>query len=370
MSLQEQVYQWSEEKGKWMVGLSKPQRQNMALFVVGVIEAEKCQLAKVGKKLKGWGKAESVERRLQRLLNNGHIEVEACQRAWIRWVMGQVEGERTVVLVDEVKLSTHLSTMMVSLAYRKRAIPLTWRSYQAKHYPAEGQVQLIAGLLEQVAAELPGGMLPLVEVDRGLGTSPDLVRVVERLGWTYLFRVQGITHVQLPDGRDCQVQTLTTRGHRFSSPAHFFKDDGFNLHGQVHVIWQSCYDEPWCLLTNDPTLSGGEYAWRSWQEQSFKDLKSGGFHWDDSHGWKPSHADRLLLVLAIAYAFLLSLGTAVLLAPAHLRRSIARGSRCRLGVFRLGLRFLNELLRLHRPVDFFLDFVHDASLIHPQAILC
>jgi hypothetical protein len=369
MSLQGEVYCWGEEIGKHILGLSKAQRGNLALFVVGVIEAEKCQLAKIAEKLTEWGTADSVERRLQRVLNNGHVQVERCQRGWIRWVLGQVEGEQTILLVDEVKLGTHLSTMMVSLAYRKRAIPLTWRSYNAKAYPAEGQVKLIEGLLDQVQAELPGGVVPLVEADRGIGTSPDLVRVVEQMGWTYLFRVQGISHVLLPDGRDCQVHTLTTRGQRFSSAARFFKDDGFTLHGQLHVIWQTSYDEPWCLFTNDPTLHGDAYAWRSWQEQSFKDLKSGGFHWDDSHVWIPAHADRLLLVLSLAYAFLLSLGTAVLTASPSLRRSIARGSRCPFSVFRLGLRFLRQLVRLHRPVDFFLDFVHDASLIHPQAIL-
>ncbi len=71
-------------------------------------------------------------------------------------------------MVDETKLGTQLSVMMVGLAYHERCIPLAWRCYQAQAYPAEGQVKLISGLRGVVAEGLPDGCRPLLQADRGL----------------------------------------------------------------------------------------------------------------------------------------------------------------------------------------------------------
>lgn len=92
-----------------------------------MIAARDCRLALVAEELSVLGKAESVERRLRRLLDHEHLEREACQKAWIRWVLRHFQGEAIVLLVDETKLGMHLATMMVGLAYRQRCIPLAWR---------------------------------------------------------------------------------------------------------------------------------------------------------------------------------------------------------------------------------------------------
>ena len=55
------------------------------------------------------------------------------------------------------------------------------------------------------------------------------------------------------------------------------------------------------VVTNDERLTGYEYARRNWQEQSFRDLKSGGWHWGDSRVRSPQHVANLLVLLALAY---------------------------------------------------------------------
>jgi hypothetical protein len=71
--------------------------------------------------------------------------------------------------------------------------------------------------------------------------------------------------------------------------------------------------------------------------------------------WHPDHAERLLLVLALAYALTLSLGLRLLSQP-ELRAQVLRGKPQRYRFFRLALRVLSALQRLTEPILFFLDF--------------
>ena len=93
-----------------------------------------------------------------------------------------------MLLVDETSLQEHLKVMVVALAYRGKAIPLAWRCYRQDEWPA-GQVQLITDLFRWVAEGVPEGKTVLVEADRGIGNSPQLLEAIEAMGWHYLLRV-------------------------------------------------------------------------------------------------------------------------------------------------------------------------------------
>src|SRR5690242_19723112 len=137
---QAQFYQWRDEIQQ-RLGLSKPQSMGIALYSLGVIQAERSAISKVAERLGGeWGKLPTIERRLQRVVSNAGLDMEQAGAAWVRWVMSQYDGEEVVLLVDETKLGKQMSVMMVGLAYQQRCIPLVWRCYKSNAYPAEGQV--------------------------------------------------------------------------------------------------------------------------------------------------------------------------------------------------------------------------------------
>jgi hypothetical protein len=352
---QEQVYQWMGQIQQHM-GMGKWQSLTLAAFSLGVMRSRCCTLSIVSEKLGVLGKADSVERRLQRWLDNEHLEREKYQADWVAWVLSKIErGGMLTLLVDETKLSDHMSIMVVGLAYERRCVPLTWRCYAPNAW-SEGQVGLVTHLLQQVQAILPADTPVLVEADRGIGTSPDLVRAVrDTLHWHHLFRVQGTTHFQSAQQADIELRQLTSRGGQvYAATGQVFKDAGW-LDSHVRVIWDAPYDDPWCLISDLPQVSGREYAKRNWQEQAFRDLKSGGWHWNNSQVWQPDHADRLLLVLALAYALTLALGLRLEHQP-ELRSQILRGRRRHYSWFRLGLRLLSALKRLAEPLLFWLDF--------------
>src|SRR5262249_17986006 len=157
-------------------------------------------------------------------------------------------------------------------------------------YPAEGQVKLIEGLLQQVHSALPADQPVLVLADRGIGTSPDLCRAVAGLGWHYLFRVTCQTRV-VTDTVDYTIAQQVQPGATWRMEGEVFKQRG-HIPAHARALWRVGYDEPWALVTNDARLTGHEYARRNWQEQSFRDLKSGGWHWGESRVREANHTER------------------------------------------------------------------------------
>ncbi len=302
-----ELYQWLKQLKGIFGFLGYWQVFGLALYSYGVVVAQQCAPSRVAEALPLLGQAATVQRRLERWLANGRIDWLACCVAWSGYVLRHYVGQLPILLVDETKLGKHLSVMMIGLAYRGCCIPLLWWAYRPDKWPM-GQVHLIEHLLCSLAQVVPDAVKPLIEADRGIGTSPDLVRAIQALGWYYLLRVQGQTCFLLPDGSYRALKQMVERGGDWTAPGQVFKGAGW-LDSIGHVIWDEPYEQAWCLITNCPFIKGREYAKRYWQEASFRDLKSDGWQWQASHIFTPAYANLLLLVLAVAYAWVLSLGT-------------------------------------------------------------
>lgn len=304
-------------------------------FVLGVLASSSCQLEGVAQALQPRGKVESQYRRLQRCLANERVEVRRLQMEWAGIVVKQMGARQVVLLVDETSLSDHLKVMVLGIWSSGGCVPLAWRCYAPHDYPAEGQVGLISELLGRVLPAIPVNLAVWLLADRGIGTSPDLIRAVEAQGGQVLFRVQGKTRFRSPDGREQALASLGLPGQSWQSPGEVFKKAGW-LPAHVTVTWGEPYAQPWCLVSSRP-VSADAYAVRFDQEVSFRDLKSDGFHWQRSHVWLPHHAERLLLVLTLAYWLVLALGQRIPRPPT--------GRAARWSAFRRGKDALAALFR-------------------------
>lgn len=341
MSLTE-LYRWQQRVRHAFGCLGCWQVIGLALYSYGVVIARQCAPSRVAEKLPLVGKADSVQRRLERWLDNDRIDWQRCCQTWARWVLGHYSGQRLILLVDETKLGNQLSAMVVGVAYRGCCIPLAFWCYPPKEWPLK-QVVLIETLLRWIAPSIPPGVIPLVQADRGIGTSPDLLRAIVALGWHFEVRVQKNTRLQREAQPDCPLAALVSQaGQTWRGQGQVFKKAGW-LQAEVRVVWGQAYRECWCIVTNCPAVTGWEYAVRYWQESSFRDLKSDGWQWQASRIWTPAHANRLLLVLSLAYAWVLTLGTLVC-TDAELARWVTKGRQPTYSIFRLGLRLWEQLM--------------------------
>lgn len=307
MGQQNQVYQWTSAVKTHLKSLSKPQAKALALFSFGMGIADGCGLPRVAEALPAFGSMATVERRLHRFVSNCNVDWRRAGSEVAGWALErQSERGLVVLLVDETSQQDHLRAMVVSVAYKGRAVPLAWRCYRPDEWPV-GQVEMIRGLLEQVACAMPAGTPALVEADRGIGTSPDLLRMIEGMGWRYLVRVQGLTHV-VADGEEMAYRELVRScGQPFKGRVRAFKKAGW-IDCVAVAVWEERQDEPWLLLTNLPGAEAGWYALRWYEECAFKDFKSTGFQWQKSRVRDPERAGRLWLVIALTYAWIIRLG--------------------------------------------------------------
>src|SRR6478609_9153016 len=106
------IRQWLDQL-QTRLPLGKWQALNLALLSFGIVAARSCTLSIVAERLWAFGKADSVERRLQRFVSNERICVHQCISAWARWVLTNLCSsscsQQIVLLVDETKLADRLS---------------------------------------------------------------------------------------------------------------------------------------------------------------------------------------------------------------------------------------------------------------------
>jgi len=302
------LYQWVRKTSKGWEGVSRHFRENVAVFSRAVVCAESSQIRKIAGM--AGGQADSQRRRLQRFVKQEQ-DLPNFFKNWTRSVVKAV-GQRSVVLVvDESKLKAQFGVMAVALAYEGRCIPLAWRMYCANKradYPAEGQVGMVMGLLQQVARGMPKGVEVRVLADRGIGTSPALMRGVMALGWHFLFRVTKQSKIVLDDGQAVTFHDQVQQpGQCYGASGLVFKRRG-RISAHVRVLWGEQAKAPWSLVTNDPTLKGFEYGQRMWIEELFRDLKSHGWNVENTTFTDPQRMARLWIFLVVAYAWMLLWG--------------------------------------------------------------
>ena len=158
---------------------------------------------------------------------------------------------------------------------------------------------------------MPRGLKVRVLADRGIGTSPLLMRGLIAMEWGFLFRVTKQSKIILDDGSEVTFyEQVSAPGEHYSASGRVFKKRG-RIPAHVRVLWAAHAQDKWALVTNDPTLSGWEYAQRMWLEEAFRDLKSFGWQLEEAWLESPPRIAHLLIVLVVAYGWLLLWGHAL-----------------------------------------------------------
>jgi hypothetical protein len=306
------LYHWVGKTSNEWQGVSRHFRENVRVFSRAVVRSESSQVRKIGGA--AGGRADSQRRRLQRFLKQE--QPMACFfQGWSRSVVKALKQRQIALVVDETKLKDQLGVMVVGVVYEGRCIPLAWRVYRAnsaEDYPPEGQAAMIMSLLKQVQSGLPEGVSVRVLADRGIGTSPLLMRGIMAMGWIFLFRVTRQSKIVLDNGEAVTFYDQVQQpGQTYAADGLVFKKRGL-VPAQVRLLWGEHAQERWSLVTNDPTLTGWEYAQRMWVEPAFRDLKSHGWHVEDAALTDPQRMAHLWIFLVVAYAWMLLLGAALL----------------------------------------------------------
>ena len=339
------LYHWQEMVSKHFASFTVWQRKRLALFSLGVMLCEHCHQLRIAKALAGEAMADCIVRQLRRCISDQKWSSAQFSLDWTRWVVTLLPKKPLVLLVDETSIGGRFRAMMVGVAYKRRCIQLAWTCYKARSredYPKEGQVGMIAAMLARLKPVLPDDRPVMVLADRGIGNSPALCKAVEALGWHYLFRVPKTVKIRI-NGEKAHPYKEVKKGGRWSASGSVFIKRG-RLPAHVRAIWKRDCAEPWILVTNNPDLTGREYAMRNWQEQSFRDLKSGGWQLEMCRLRSVDRMERFLAILALAQGMALALGSHAVIAGKARRLIKTQDNKLRrpLSLFKEGIAYFNK----------------------------
>jgi len=271
--------------------------------------------------LPGWGEvvessakqAASRTRRFQRWLDNPKVHVQSLyaplvRAALIHW---QAIGRVYLALDTSVIKGTPFVLIRVSIIYRGRAIPLSWRVI--RHNSATVGYAEYKLVLDAALDCLPPGLEVVLLADRGF-VHVELFQWLQRHRWHYRIRLTADTLIRLPNGQLIPVgRLLPPKG-----AAHFYHN--IYLFGQtlgpVHLALAQLDEpnqDPWYVVSNEPTdlTTFDDFGLRFDLEENFLDDKSNGFQVETSRQETPEAMERLFLVLAVATLHFVSVGVGV-----------------------------------------------------------
>jgi hypothetical protein len=330
------------------------QVQNFVWLLVGIFHSHSVNLSKVAGKIISSAKNVSTAQRLSRFLANSAIDV----RSWYKpiaksWLQSQFERVGEIrLIVDGTKVGFGHQLLMVSLAYRNRAVPIAWSwvKYVRGHSTGKQQVRL----LKYVGSLLPKGAPIFLVGDSEFG-SIFVLRQLDQWHWFYVLRQK--TNTGLWINEQFSWQELGSFVNHPGQSAWFqkaclTKNEIYPVSALVY--WQIGEKEPWCLATNlpDPILTVRYYRRRVWIEEMFGDFKKHGFDLERTMLRHAPRLSRLTLAVAFLYVWLLSSGSRTI--RAGLRNLVDRIDRRDLSLFQIGLRFIERKLLQSIPISVFL----------------
>lgn len=334
----------------------KNRLEAFAWFLAGIFASQSVQLPKIARKIPGLAKETSVFRRLESLLANPAIQTRRWYAPVARhWLLVMARSTREIRLIwDSTKVGNGYRLLLVSLAFRRRAIPIAWTWCKGKRGHASAWVQL--ALLAYVRKLLPGGV-PVLLVGDTEFESGQVQAQLEAWGWSYVLRQKATNQVRLPGQDDWQdfAELLTHAGQSV------WIEQGALTLRHAHrtnllAYWAKGEPQPWLLATNLPnqraTLQA--YARRMWIEELFGDLKGHGFDLESTRLRHFLRLSRLMLAVALLYDWLIATGVRAI--KNGWRPFVDRKDRVDLSIFQIGLRWIERCLKnsAHFSVSFFL----------------
>jgi hypothetical protein len=337
---------------QWLEGERITRIRNMALLLVGLKQGRGIHLSQIVQQWPGLeAKTLSLVNRLRDFLSNSAVDVQQWYEPIARDLIQSVGDREMRLIIDCSKVGFHHRILTVSIAYKKRALPLVWSVHRGRkgHVGYTKQLEL----LESIADLLPEGMQVTLLGDAGF-ESVHLLAWMKAHGWHFVIRHPGKNQVRW-QGQEwiklgaIPIQEGETRTIGWVHLTHKHNAGPFWL--TIH--WAKGEDEPWFLIADDqPKASKHQhiklYGVRMWTEEMYGDMKGHGFDLEATHLIHADRISRLVLAVCIAFVWLITLGSWVV--KRGLRHYVDVKSRRDRSYFRIGWDWVDRCLRLDKPI--------------------
>jgi hypothetical protein len=322
MAHSDRLSQWMSIVSKQLPVLTSSQAHLLAAYSYGMVmtghcgqtlisdylaELEHDSRTNVCERLQEWCYAATDKRGQHRQ----EVHTEQCFAPLLRWMLEWWAAEQPwlVLVCDASYLRDCFIVLTISVVYRACALPVAWKIIAA-NTPGSWQPHWL-NLLERLAPAVPRHWQVLVLSDRGLYAKWLFLGIVAH-GWHPVMRIgtQGLFRLST-QARWRQLSTLVRRKDCvWAQTVDCFHNARGQLACTLLACWSAGHAAPW-LLISDVSPAQAQLSWyamRAWIECGFKDVKRGGWHWEQSKMTDPQRAERVWLVMAVAKLWVLSVG--------------------------------------------------------------
>lgn len=284
--------------------------------------------------------------RLSYFVNNPRIDAETFYHPLLRHFLSAWEGMDVTLTLDTSVFWNEYCLIELCLVWGGRSFPLAQKVME--HPSATVAYSDYSELLTTAQQLLPPNCQVTLLADRGF-LHGELIRQLTRQSWHWAIRAKCDLKITRANGRTYQVADLIAP----QDQAYLFHSVTIleDIHCHCATAQLSVAGESWAVLSDIPAsvqlfhLYGQRFGGI---EPHFKDYQSAGFELPDSRLRGAKALTTLLLLLAIAT--LLSISAALQLMATGQRQSLDWHHQRGLSFFQLGLRQIQSLCYLRRPL--------------------
>jgi hypothetical protein len=254
---------------------------------------------------------------IRRFLSNPRIEIHKIMAPFVLSVVKQLgDKHQTIVIqMDQSQLANGFEVLMVSLRLGERALPIGWKVEKTGGNIGFNSQQ---DLLNIICASLPKAYQYVLMADRFYGTKM-LIQWCQDHDWDYRIRLKGNLLFEHEDAV-ITPQDLHTMGINGVEMARFHDAPTMT---NIGILFEDDHPEPCFIAMNckPSEYRTRDYGMRWGIESMFSDFKSRGFGLTESHLQHADRFERLILVLALALYWFISLGMYAVHQEVHGRHS-------------------------------------------------
>jgi hypothetical protein len=318
MSHSKALYHWQQRLATFFTELSPQRRTWLALVSFGIVLAQSALLNTVCLKLAlALGQSlNTLRQRLRKLYRplrtcdgrENSFDAAACFVPLLRWATSGFTQKRLALAIDPTYLGDRFIVLTASVVFRGGAVPVAWHVQVAN---AKGSWndhwQRLLGRLHQA---LDGQWEVLVLSDRGL-ESGTLFEAITSLGWHPLQRAKKAGHFR-PDGwvhRWPMSRFAAQVGRHWKGRGVVWPESN-PLSCTLLACWDEGHEDAWLILTDLAPAKACAvwYAFRSWIEHGFRDLKSDGWQLSKTRMTDPERVARWWSAVALATLWVMETG--------------------------------------------------------------
>jgi hypothetical protein len=326
---------------------------NIAIFLTGLMQSMTGHLGAIARAAPLETTQQSKKQRLRRFLDNGEITQVNHFQPIVQGMLDGLKNQRVFLAIDRVLLNDKQNVLVVSLCFRRRSVPLTWK---VLWHRGSSSLKDQQKLLREGLDLLPEGVRVTV-----LGDSE--FRSVELCAWaqkqdchaqlsissaTVIYRDAGDRTGQTVKemvGDSTEVIYCTdvyvTKEHRYG-PVNLYAWWDKDKNGDP-IVRAVMTDRPATWRTKQ---QGGQ---RMWIETVFGDWQGRGFRLDQTGITNPKRFERLLILVVLGYLWFVSIGRWVV--KRGYRRLIddGKGKSWTYSLFQLGVGWKERLQSYGKP---------------------